>query len=267
MVHRSWLEFSWSKKPQPNRSGWGSRQSRIALRCIRRNGCRCWSHGRGSRSRNWGSGRRWCSGSGRSSRSRSRDGGLQFEGRSTGSRHGRDRRGRSGIRSDLDGRSRGSGAWRAWSRRRRHLDGRGTWSNWAWSDLDWGRTRSTWNHRSGSGRRRLRENLGPTRVLLAGRQHGQREREHEQGDGQIHRAALKHVRCLRTDELGHGRVTKGSTEALLARALHEYNENEEEADDDFDHRENSDQDVHKGGRIWGRTPIWQAASQAVSGAA
>jgi hypothetical protein len=61
--------------------------------------------------------------------------------------------------------------------------------------------------------------------------------------------------------LGHGGITKGGTESLLARALHENEKDEEEADDDFDHRENADQDVHKGARIWGSGLIWQVASQ------
>jgi hypothetical protein len=38
---------------------------------------------------------------------------------------------------------------------------------------------------------------------------------------------------------GHG-ITKRGSEALLARALHEDDEDEEQADEDFDHREDTD---------------------------
>lgn len=71
---------------------------------------------------------------------------------------------------------------------------------------------------------------------------------------------MQDIGGLSAHELGHGTITKRSTKAFLAGALHEYDENEKEADENFDDRENTNQNVHKGRRIWGQTSFWQAAS-------
>ena len=57
---------------------------------------------------------------------------------------------------------------------------------------------------------------------------------------------MQDVGGLSTDELGHGTVTKRGSKAFLAGALHEYDKNQKEADENFDHRENANQNVHKG---------------------
>lgn len=90
------------------------------------------------------------------------------------------------------------------------------------------------------------------------------ERQHKKHHRQIDRAFLQDVGGLSTDELGHGTVTKRGTKAFLARALHENDENQKEADENFDYRENANQNVHKGARIWGKTSFWQAASHSTS---
>jgi hypothetical protein len=63
---------------------------------------------------------------------------------------------------------------------------------------------------------------------------------------------LQHIGGLRAHQLGHGAVTKGRAEAFLPRALHENDKNHEEADENFDHREYANQNVHRGREYGGR---------------
>jgi hypothetical protein len=101
--------------------------------------------------------------------------------------------------------------------------------------------------------------------LTLSRQHSQRNREDKEEHSEIDGAFLQHVGGLGTHKLRHGSVTKGRAKSFLPRALHENDENHEEADENFDHRENTNQNVHKGRRIWGQTFFWQAASHPLSG--
>jgi hypothetical protein len=76
--------------------------------------------------------------------------------------------------------------------------------------------------------------------MLAGGEHGEGEGQHEKKNGEIDGELLEDVRGLGTPHLaGHG-ITKGRSEALLARTLHEDDEDKEQADENFDHREDTD---------------------------
>lgn len=63
---------------------------------------------------------------------------------------------------------------------------------------------------------------------------------------------------MRAKHLARHVSAKRGTQALLAGALHEHDENQKDADDDFDDRQKGDQDGHKGRRIWSLQPVWQA---------
>jgi hypothetical protein len=58
---------------------------------------------------------------------------------------------------------------------------------------------------------------------------------------------LQDVGGLRTEHLAGHISPEGSAQSLLAGTLHEDNEDEEKADDDFNNRQECDQDGHKGG--------------------
>jgi len=114
-----------------------------------------------------------------------------------------------------------------------------------------GRSGGGWCHgdRAGGGRSGgcgwwldglVTEELGLLRGLLAGGEHGEGEGQHEKEDGEIDGELLEDVRGLGSPDLtGHG-IAEGGSEALLARTLHEDDEDEEQADEDFDHREDTD---------------------------
>jgi len=130
----------------------------------------------------------------------------------------------------------------------------------AWSRYGGSRSRS-WGRGDGARSRRccrcgrwlgglVTEELRLLRGLFACGQHGEGQRESKKQHGEIDGELLEDVCGLRTPHLaGHG-ITEGSSEAFLPRALHENNEDEKEADENFDHRENADQ--HKRGGEKGR---------------
>lgn len=122
-----------------------------------------------------------------------------------------------GFRSGGGSRSRRGGSGRSRCHGNRARSGRGGRSRWRRGRL-------------------VTEELRLLRSLFAGGEHGEGQRENEKQDGEIDGELLEDVRGLRTPDLaGHGIAERG-TEALLARTLHEDNENEEQADEDFDHR-------------------------------
>jgi hypothetical protein len=82
-------------------------------------------------------------------------------------------------------------------------------------------------------------------------EHGEQEREAKHDDGEPDGELLQYVSGLRAPDLAGGGVTEGGAEAFLAWALHEHDENEQKADDDFDYGENSNEDVHKRGANMG----------------
>ncbi len=88
---------------------------------------------------------------------------------------------------------------------------------------------------------------------MAADQHGQEQREGKQGQRQPHRELLQHVGGLSSPDLAGGGVAEGGAKAFLPRALHEHDENEQKADDDFDCGEDANEDVHKRGREYGGT--------------
>jgi len=91
------------------------------------------------------------------------------------------------------------------------------------------------------------EQTGRTSRLVFGDQNGQHGSQEKQRDRQVNGEFLQHVGGLSTKHLAGHVSTEGSTESLLTGTLHEDNEDEEKADDDFNNRQESDQDGHKGG--------------------
>ena len=79
----------------------------------------------------------------------------------------------------------------------------------------------------------------------------QAKRQDEKGSAQIAREFLEDVCCLSSEHLIRDSTAEGSTETLLAGTLHKNDEDEEEADDDLNHCENSDQNGHKGAQYAG----------------
>jgi hypothetical protein len=87
--------------------------------------------------------------------------------------------------------------------------------------------------------------------LHLGGQHGQAQSQDEKGSAQVAREFLEDVCCLGSEHLIRDSTAEGSPEPLLAGTLHEYDEDEKEADDDLNHCENSDQNGHKGAQYAG----------------
>lgn len=81
--------------------------------------------------------------------------------------------------------------------------------------------------------------------MFATDQNSQQQGDAEKNDGEIDGEFLQHIGGLRTPDLAGGGIAKGSTQALLPRALHEHDKDEQDADDDFDCGENANEDVHK----------------------
>ena len=85
--------------------------------------------------------------------------------------------------------------------------------------------------------------------LITADQESQGESQDEKNDCQIDGELLQHVGGLGTSDLVHHSVTKGRAKAFLLRALHKYDKDEEEADENLDHGKDANQNVHKGRRI------------------
>jgi hypothetical protein len=83
--------------------------------------------------------------------------------------------------------------------------------------------------------------------LVFGNQHSEHGGEEEERYRQVNSELLQDVGGLRPKHLTGHVSAEGSTEPLLAGTLHEDNQDEQKADDDFDNRQESDQDGHKGG--------------------
>lgn len=83
--------------------------------------------------------------------------------------------------------------------------------------------------------------------------HGQEKSQAKKRDGEPDRELLQHVGGLWSPDLAGGGIAEGSAKAFLPRALHEHDENEQKADDDFDCGEDANKNVHKRGREYGGT--------------
>ena len=94
-------------------------------------------------------------------------------------------------------------------------------------------------------------------------EHGEQEGQAKKDDGEPDGEFLQHVGGLRAPDLAGGGVAEGGAEAFLTWALHEHDENEKKADDDFDCGEDSNKDVHKRARIWGDFTAWQGGVRPV----
>lgn len=93
----------------------------------------------------------------------------------------------------------------------------------------------------------------------------QEDGEGEEDDGKIDRELLQHVGGLRTPDLAGCGIAEGGAEAFLTGTLHEHDENEKKADDDFDCGEDSNEDVHKRGANMGALPGLARGSSSLSG--
>jgi hypothetical protein len=83
-------------------------------------------------------------------------------------------------------------------------------------------------------------------------QHGDQKSEHKKQDAQPSGALLQHIGGLSTEHLVGHAAAKSCAKSFLTRTLHEHDEDEEGADNAFQHHEKSDKNVHKGWRLWHR---------------
>ncbi len=165
----------------------------------------------------------------------------------------------------------GSGGWRSWLRGGRSwshgwcgwlcggwrggLCLAGLFHGWSccrsggWLDFN---SRCRWFGRSCGSRRLSEDFLAAVARLALGCENSQGNGEDEKKHRQVDSAFLQHIGGLRAHQLGHGTVTKRRAEAFLPRALHENDKNHEEADENFDHREYANQNVHRGREYGGR---------------
>jgi hypothetical protein len=77
-------------------------------------------------------------------------------------------------------------------------------------------------------------------------QRGQHEGQEEHQATEPGSAFLQHIGRLSASQGIHHTGTKGSSKALLTRALHQNDEDEEQTDDRRQHHEETDKNGHKG---------------------